>query len=437
VLEENGQVHLLIHHAYPPNDLAAYRADIIRKLEDMGWKAMEVTLISSAAIIQNPEILQDGRMNLWMKNKDFRCWSDLEAVTQADIDQAAVINPQKRFLCKGGSFLIVAPSGVGKSTLIMQMAICWAAGRDFFGLAPKVPLRCFLLQGENDQGDVSEMARGITSGLALDPAEKLLLRRNFTMQTKLGLDAGKEFAGLMRELAELHKPDIIFVDPLFGFLKGDFNSQQFASEIFRQGIGPILKNTGCILVSTHHTPKPAKDSGRTGGMDFSYSGFGTSELTNWYRAVATLKPEKGLNKTFRFIIAKRGARADFPGGLNYCLIKHSQQYLFWEKVEHPAGNRVATANRTISKLEQAALTILKRIDLPEPADRSTILRKIMHDNGLRLRQAENYWAHIKDHFMKIDGKYVLIPPEEATNGSEPPSVESFKATIPKAQSSKS
>jgi len=32
-----------------------------------------------------------------------------------------------RYLCKGGGMLLVGPTGIGKSSLSMQMMICWAS----------------------------------------------------------------------------------------------------------------------------------------------------------------------------------------------------------------------------------------------------------------------------------------------------------------------
>ncbi len=70
-----------------------------------------------------------------------------------------------RFLCRGGALLIVGPAGVGKSTLAMQAALCWAIERDFFGIVPARPLRSLMIQSENDEGDLAEMRDGVLAGL--------------------------------------------------------------------------------------------------------------------------------------------------------------------------------------------------------------------------------------------------------------------------------
>jgi hypothetical protein len=285
-----------------------------------------------------------------------------------------------------------------------------------------------LLQGENDDGDLAEMAHGIREGLGLSETESAELRKNFTVQSRFGMPVkigevdknGKplkmNFAELLEELIKLHQPDVFFVDPLFAFLSGDFNSQEFGSENFRRRIDPVLKRTGCLLISTHHTPKPARETPRTGGVDFSYSGFGTSELTNWYRAVATLRPEKGLRKTFRFVVSKRGARAGFAGGLNYCLMRHSERSLFWEPV---ASVVIASPDGQPSEDERESLALLKALKPSDPEPLDAILAKIMTIKDVRERTAAKHWARVKKYFVKVGKEYILIPPEEKTGEPEP------------------
>jgi hypothetical protein len=435
---DRGTKHLLIYHEITGKEKTAkeerekFQNDLIERLKQAGIKnPMPVTRVTSAQMILNPILLEDENEDLWTKHDGFRFWSDLEKLPVKAADPNAIINPQSRFLCKGGSLLIVAPSGVGKSTLVMQMAASWAAGRDFFGLKPTKALRCFLLQGENDDGDLAEMTHGIQEGLGLSDMESAELRKNFTVQSRFGMpekigEVGKDgkplkmsFAELLEELIKLHQPEVFFVDPLFAFLSGDFNSQEFGSENFRRRIDPVLKRTGCLLISTHHTPKPARETPRTGGVDFSYSGFGTSELTNWYRAVATLRPEKGLRKTFRFVVSKRGARAGFAGGLNYCLMRHSERSLFWEPVTSVV---IASPDGPPSEDERESLALLKALKPTDPEPLEAILAKIMTIKEVRERTAAKHWARIKKYFMKVGQEYILIPPEETVGEPEPDGV---------------
>jgi hypothetical protein len=410
LLKDGEHHHLLIHHGVcTPDGLGDLQAKIYKKLRHIGcvpdkeWSSS----VSSSAQLVNPYQLKE-KDDLWIKHMDFKFFEDLEEIP-VENDVNALIGKKHRFLCKGSSFLIVAPSGVGKSTLLMQMAMSWSAGRDFFGLQPERELRCFLLQGENDDGDVAEMAKGIKAGLRLSDTEASALRRNFAMQSKFGLANLTSFSELLSELIEVHRPDVFFVDPLFAFLQGNFIEQEFVSDNFRRGIDPVLKTTGCIFVSSHHTPKPAKETPRTSGMDFSYSGFGTSELTNWYRAVATLRPEKGKHKTFRFIVAKRGARAGFPDGLNYCLMRHSDKGLFWDKVP---GVVIASPDGPLPQEEFESLKLFVQIRSDDEQTHDELLAQIMRAKKVKYRRAGYYWAKVSKYFIKVGDKYRVLPKEE-------------------------
>ena len=83
-----------------------------------------------------------------------------------------------RWLCKGGSLLIVGQSGTGKSSLMMQAAVHWALGRDFFGIKPVKSLRSIILQAENDALDMGEALQDVVSGAYLDAEEKAQLKEH-------------------------------------------------------------------------------------------------------------------------------------------------------------------------------------------------------------------------------------------------------------------
>ena len=83
-----------------------------------------------------------------------------------DSDPTCVLG--NRWLCRGGSCLLVAQTGAGKSALTTQAAMSWALGRDFFGIkSRKGPLRSLVVQSENDLGDVGESVQGTLSGLGI------------------------------------------------------------------------------------------------------------------------------------------------------------------------------------------------------------------------------------------------------------------------------
>ena len=72
-----------------------------------------------------------------------------------------------RYLCRKGMGLLVGPSGQGKSSLILQGSIHWAAGRMFLGIRPTRPLKIAIFGCEDDDGDLYEIIRDARLALGL------------------------------------------------------------------------------------------------------------------------------------------------------------------------------------------------------------------------------------------------------------------------------
>ncbi|NBR88056.1 MAG: hypothetical protein EBT61_21635, partial [Verrucomicrobia bacterium] len=68
--------------------------------------------------------------------------------------------------------LIVGNTGIGKSSLVMQMMIRWALGEGCFGINPARPLKSLLVQGENDEQDLAEMRDGVVGSLGLTTEQR-------------------------------------------------------------------------------------------------------------------------------------------------------------------------------------------------------------------------------------------------------------------------
>lgn len=236
-----------------------------------------------------------------------------------------------RWLCKGGSALIVSQAGVGKSSLMMQAAVHWAVGgrKDFFGIKAKRPLRIVVVQAENDFGDVAEAYQDVVAGAQLWPDEKLVLEDNLAIFRDIN-SVGDAFPGMIRELITQHRADLIFVDPLLSFAGIDIADQQAASKFLRHDLNRVLVETQAVLIAMHHTTKPraAKDKEGQTVADLAYSGAGSSEFVNYFREVAVLVRQQGDEPIFKFGLTKRRGRAglkdcagDFAGEIS---IRHAR-----------------------------------------------------------------------------------------------------------------
>jgi AAA domain len=214
-----------------------------------------------------------------------------------------------RFLCRCAGLLLVGPTGVGKSSLAMQMMILWALGKAAFGIVPKGPLKSVLVQAENDDGDLAEMRDGVIRGLKLSPEEAKRACENVIVvredsRTGLGF-----IAGTLRPLLAEHRPDLLWIDPALAYLGGEASSQKDVGGFLRNMLNPLLGEFNCGCVVVHHTNKPAKgkEKGEWQAGDFAYLGSGSIEWANWARGVLAVR-SVGSHTIFELKAAKRGGR---------------------------------------------------------------------------------------------------------------------------------
>jgi RecA-family ATPase len=247
-----------------------------------------------------------------------------------------------RWLCKGGSCLIVGQSGIGKSSLEMQLALLWAIERPAFGITPAKPLKSLIIQAENDLGDIAEMFQGVWLGLQLGANHDLIrqAQTNIIIR-KVNSRTGTQFCEVLRRLIDRYKPDLVWLDPALAYLGDDISKQSVCSAFFRNGLNPIADATGAIFMILHHTGKPPKDPKSKSGWqssDFSYEGVGSSDLTNWARAIMVLR--KFDENLFELMFPKRGKRAgakDAQGNNTTSVwLRHAQEGICWEQIEAPS-----------------------------------------------------------------------------------------------------
>jgi phage/plasmid primase-like uncharacterized protein len=252
-----------------------------------------------------------------------------------------------RWLCQGGSCLIVGPTHVGKSSLALQMAVFWALGMSFYGIKPARPLRSVFIQAENDTGDIAEMIQGILLGGGLirdDLAANEEIMRMLDANLFIVRDqthVGEAFAVFIRELISFYKPDLCWGDPLMSYYGDDINNQQAATKFCRELINPIAERTGVTFIFLHHTGKPMKDAAKTtkgwASGDYAYMGMGSSEFSNWARAIICVV--RTAEDEFKCIFAKRGwragAKADDGTVTNELLLAHSAEHIHWKQIPQP------------------------------------------------------------------------------------------------------
>lgn len=249
-----------------------------------------------------------------------------------------------RFLCRKGTAWLIAPSGVGKSSLSSQAAAMWAIGRDLFGIRGGRPLRSIIVQAENDKGDLAEMIQGIESNLVMSVDEEALFEKNMIWHTEKTSTKEKFVARLVRIINKYKRTgpvDLVWLDPFMSFSGIDISKQDQCSWFLREILNPVIDATGICLIGVHHTGKPPRRTkGETDGWtawDYVYAMIGSSELANWARAVIVLRSINDI--TFEMKIPKRGRRAgaQHPDGQPTVSIwlQHSKNGIFWQQIQPP------------------------------------------------------------------------------------------------------
>ena len=282
----------------------------------------EASLIASRAT--DPDTLLDHYARLADKRKSL---SPRQGAQRMPIDELMKFDRKadptnvlgNRWLCRGGSLVMAGQAGTGKSALMMQAAINWTLGQDFFGIKTNdgMKMRTLVIQAENDAGDVAESMQDQIKGLGLSEFQKDDLKDRMFIYRE-SVSTGKEFGDVLRKLVIQHQATICFVDPLMAFVGADISETAEAAKFLRHIIQPILNETGVIIVFMHHTGKPKSSKDKEGQTmaDLAYQLFGSSEVTNWAREIACLQRCQGDEQIYRLGLTKRRSRAGMTDGVS-------------------------------------------------------------------------------------------------------------------------
>lgn len=213
-----------------------------------------------------------------------------------------------RWVNRGGSGTITGSTGIGKSVLTMQLGLSWALGRELFGIKPSGPLSILVIQAENDDGDLGEMAAGALKFFNLSEQELKLARKNFIVVTESARSSDRFVKEVLEPLIIKHRPDLVILDPGLAYVGGDASTQEVVGDFLRNQITPLLQRHECAVFVICHTAKPATRDGvnpKGAITDYAYATFGSAEWSNWARAMLNFSadPEDPTVCTLR--VAKR------------------------------------------------------------------------------------------------------------------------------------
>ena len=226
---------------------------------------------------------------------------------------------ENRWLSKGGSLMLASGAGVGKSTLLTQLAIGWANPHRreiHLGMTPLKPLKTAVLQVENDLGDVNEQFKGAVKGFKLDADECQAVRENVSFHRIVAVTS-TEFLNELESFVALRKPDVVVLDPLSAFIDGDIMDATAVKDYLYLRLASIQARTGVLMVLVHHTGKPPKaqeSSIEVSPTDLMYNALGSSLIQNYCRDVLMARRiarEENETAVFALSSCKRRRKAGF------------------------------------------------------------------------------------------------------------------------------
>jgi hypothetical protein len=214
-----------------------------------------------------------------------------------------------RYLVRGDGCILVSTSGMGKSSMLLMMAYLWALGRPFFGVKPNGPLRILIVQSEDSDGDIAEVCVSIAAMLKLTPEEQAQVDERVLVITDR-IHRGPAFVSELAVHERQFKPDLVMLNPLKAFFKGDLNSGEDAGDFLREGLNGLNTPPRFAYLIVHHAAKPpnSKEVKDRKWSEVMYDMTGSAELTDWSRAVISLRAADKEGE-FNLVFAKRGRRA--------------------------------------------------------------------------------------------------------------------------------
>lgn len=300
---------------------------------------------------------------------------------------------RRRFLCRGAICLAIGPTGVGKSSFLMQLGLHLTVGKPCFDLAPgdvyqRQGMQILMVQAENDDGDLAEMRDGVLRGCDLSDADKLLAQRRLRVCTVADRTRERFVQTLHRLVSEPGPFDLLIIDPAFAYLGGESKSQKDVSHFMRELLHPLLQRHGIGLILAHHTNKPptGKEKGGWAAGDFAYLGAGSAEWINPARAALAIRAI-GSDSVFELRAAKRGKRLRWTDGdgratcVRYIAHHREAGVICW---------RDADPDEVEELVEQ------KKGGRPRQADPSEVLHCIAANEGCSQAECKKRAARILD-----------------------------------------
>lgn len=189
---------------------------------------------------------------------------------------------------KSGAILISGPQKIGKSLFGTQLALCLAGGRAFIGCpAGTADYRTLVLQAEVSPKRMKERFEKQVTGFPPEARDRVLSASVFS---SVKLDTREGEASVLGWVDE-HKPDLLIIDPLSNFHRGNENEAQDMLRITT--VLDTVRSKDVAVAVVHHHGKNSAERTNVG-----HKARGSSVLPGWYDSHFSLE-WSAVSKTVR------------------------------------------------------------------------------------------------------------------------------------------
>lgn len=225
----------------------------------------------------------------------FYLYRPSELPPQLENDPEVFIGTGMGYLRRRGSLLLSGETGVGKSIMASQLAICLVLGRPFLEIPIRRTCRVLVMTSEHEDGAEVLWAhvQGLAAAMQLTADELATLDRDLAFAP-----VGRGFVSLDRVEAALahHKAEVVILNPLQHFADGHLSELSTGTALI-QRLGTLITKCGVAVVGIHHVTKQTGTSRSRPDNDRwaadHYGGLGLSTLFDFFRSGALLKSARG------------------------------------------------------------------------------------------------------------------------------------------------
>jgi replicative DNA helicase len=203
--------------------------------------------------------------------------------------------------------ILTGSEGVGKTTWVRQLAICSAAGIHPTHFTPVEPVRVLVIDAENTERQWRRSVRYYARLAAMNGAADPRLTVRIVAGHRVDITRGSHL-GEIHRLVDLHKPDIVFIGPLYKLVPKAINNDDDAAPLIVAL--DSLRERGLALIMEAHAGKSLNSDGER-----DLKPRGSSALMGWPEFGLGMRSIEGTNDVR--LIHWRGDREEraWPSGL--------------------------------------------------------------------------------------------------------------------------